>query len=118
MAHFAIAATWGPTDPTRAMLPFIFAASALQDGDTVSLMLFHDAVHMATKGLPDEVVPFGPPQRYEVVASHPNAEIWVCKPCAVSRHITSEIMDSRVTVAGMNEFHAAAKREDAKVVTF
>ena len=28
--HFAISASWGPTDPTRAMLPFIFAASALQ----------------------------------------------------------------------------------------
>jgi hypothetical protein len=29
------------------MLPFIFAASAVQDGDTVTLMLFHDAVLMA-----------------------------------------------------------------------
>jgi hypothetical protein len=26
------------------MLPFIFAASALQAGDRVTLMLFHDAV--------------------------------------------------------------------------
>ena len=25
--HFVISATWGPTDPTRAMLPFLFAAS-------------------------------------------------------------------------------------------
>src|SRR6266550_6752669 len=41
--HFVISGTWGPTDPTRAMLPFIFAASAVQDGDTVTLMLFHDA---------------------------------------------------------------------------
>ena len=48
--HFAISTTWGPTDPTRAALPFVFAASALQAGDTVTLMLFHDAVHMATKG--------------------------------------------------------------------
>ena len=39
--HFVISGTWGPTDPTRAMLPFIFAASAVQDGDTVTLMLFH-----------------------------------------------------------------------------
>jgi hypothetical protein len=44
--HFVISGTWGPTDPTRAMLPFIFAASAVQDGDTVTLMLFHDAVFM------------------------------------------------------------------------
>ena len=48
--HFVISGTWGPTDPTRAMLPFIFAASAVQDGDTVTLMLFHDAVLMAVDG--------------------------------------------------------------------
>ena len=45
--HFVISATWGPTDPTRAMLPFVFAASAVQAGDEVTLMLFHDAVYMA-----------------------------------------------------------------------
>ena len=40
--HFAISATYGPTDPTRAMLPFIFAASAVQSDDQVTLMLFAD----------------------------------------------------------------------------
>ena len=35
--HYAISATWGPTDTTRASLPFIFAASALQAGDTVMM---------------------------------------------------------------------------------
>ncbi len=33
--HYAISTTWGPTDVTRAALPFVFAASALQAGDTV-----------------------------------------------------------------------------------
>ena len=42
--HFVISATYGPTDPTRAMLPYIFATSALQDGDKVTMMLFADAV--------------------------------------------------------------------------
>jgi tRNA 2-thiouridine synthesizing protein D len=41
--NWVISGTWGPTDPTRAMLPFVFAASAVQAGDTVTLMLFHDA---------------------------------------------------------------------------
>jgi tRNA 2-thiouridine synthesizing protein D len=49
--HFAISSTWGPTDPTRAMLPFIFAASALQAGDRATLMLFHDAVLLAVEGM-------------------------------------------------------------------
>jgi hypothetical protein len=52
-----------PTDPTRAMLPFIFAASAVQDGDTVTLMLFHDAVLMAVDGAGAKLVPVGPPNR-------------------------------------------------------
>ena len=65
--HFAISASWGPTDPTRAMLPFIFAASALQVKDTVTIMLFHDAVHLALKGFAEKVIPIGPPSRFEEV---------------------------------------------------
>jgi predicted peroxiredoxin len=48
--HFVISGTWGPTDPTRAMLPFLFAASAVENGDAVTMMLFHDAVLMAVDG--------------------------------------------------------------------
>ena len=118
MAHFVIGATTGPTDPTKAMLPFILAASALQDGDSVTLMLFHDAVHMGTEGVAKEVVPFGPPQRFEEVAGHDNATVYVCKPCATSRRISEAMLHERISFAGMNEFHAAAKRDDARVVTF
>jgi hypothetical protein len=57
--HFVIAGTWGPTDPTRVMLPFIFAASALQEGDSVTLTLFHDAVLMAVEGAGAKLVPVG-----------------------------------------------------------
>lgn len=116
--HFAISATWGPTDPTRAQLPFIFAASALQAGDSVTLMLFHDAVHMATEGTAAKVVPIGPPQRYEEVVSHANAKVLVCKPCAEVRKIGEAALDKRVAMAGMNEFHAAAAKENARVVSF
>ena len=59
--HFVISGTWGPTDPTRAMLPFIFAASAVQDGDTVTPMLYHDSVLMAVDGAGGKLVPVGPP---------------------------------------------------------
>ncbi|MFY9656796.1 MAG: hypothetical protein WAK01_09450, partial [Methylocystis sp.] len=78
--HFVISGTWGPTDPTRAMLPFIFAASAIQDNDTVTLMLFHDAVLMAVAGAAAKLVPVGPPNRYEEVVSHPNVTLWACRP--------------------------------------
>ncbi|HTS51728.1 MAG TPA: DsrE family protein [Burkholderiales bacterium] len=116
--HFAISATSGPTDPTRAALPFVFAASALQAGDTVTLMLFHDAVHIATEGTAAKLVPFGPPPRFEEVFSHPKAEVLVCKPCAQVRHIADANLDKRAKMAGMNEFHASASRENARVVSF
>src|SRR4029453_16316281 len=83
--HFAIATTWGPTDPTRAMLPFLFAASAVQAGDSVTLMLFHDAVLMAVEGAGAKLVPVGPPNRYEEVASHPKATLMACRPCVEVR---------------------------------
>ena len=116
--HFAICATWGPTDPTRAALPFIFAASALQAGDTVTLMLFHDAVHMATQGTADKLVPVGPPQRFEEVVSHANAKVLACKPCVVVRQLPESNIDERIELAGMNEFHEAAARDNARVVCF
>lgn len=116
--HFAICATWGPTDPTRSALPFIFAASALQAGDTVTLMLFHDAVHMATKGTAEKLVPVGPPPRFEDVVSHANATVLACKPCVVVRQLPEDRIDERIKLAGMNEFHEAAARENARVVCF
>ena len=61
--HFTISATYGPTDPTRAMLPFLFAASAVQSSDHVTLMLFADAVFMAIEGAGAMLVPVGPPNR-------------------------------------------------------
>ncbi len=116
--HFAISATWGPTDPTRAMLPFIFAASALQAGDTVTLMLFHDAVHLATRGTAAKIVPFGPPQRFDEVVSHDGATVYACKPCVEVRALGESSLDPRIRLAGMNEFHAAAARDGARVVCF
>jgi len=118
IVHFVISATWGPTDPTRAMLPFLFAASALQDGDDITLMLFHDAVLMAVQDAGSRLVPVGPPNRYEEIAAHPRVALWACRPCVEVRGLPPASLDSRVKLGGMNEFHAAAKRADAKVVCF
>ena len=73
--HFAISATYGPTDPTRAMLPFIFAASAVQSDDQVTLMLFADSVLMAVEGVGAKLVPVGPPNKYEEIAGNPNVNV-------------------------------------------
>jgi tRNA 2-thiouridine synthesizing protein D len=118
VVHFAISATWGPTDPTRAMLPFIFAASALQAGDEVTLMLFHDAVYMAVEGAGVKLVPVGPPNRYEEVAAHTKVTLWACKPCIEVRGLAGAALDRRIKLGGMNDFYAAAKRPDARVINY
>ena len=116
--HFAISTTWGPTDPTRAMLPFLFAASSVQAGDRVTLMLFHDAVLMAVEGAGAKLVPVGPPNRYEEIADHPKVTLWACRPCVEARGLGVGSLDRRVKLGGMNDFHSAANRPDAKVVSF
>ena len=116
--HFAISATYGPTDPTRAMLPFIFAASAVQSDDQVTLMLFADSVLMAVEGVGAKLVPVGPPNKYEEIAGNPNVTLLACKPCMEARGLTAQVIDKRVKLAGMNEFHAATKRQEVRVVNF
>jgi sulfur relay (sulfurtransferase) complex TusBCD TusD component (DsrE family) len=116
--HYVIPATWGPTDTTRASLPFIFAASALQAGDSVMIMLFHDAVTIAVEGAHPKMVPFGPPQRFDEVISNPDAKIVICKPCAEARGIGEEMLMANCTMGGMNDFHEQTSRTDSKVVAF
>jgi sulfur relay (sulfurtransferase) complex TusBCD TusD component (DsrE family) len=116
--HFAISTTWGPTDVTRGALPFVFAASALQAGDTVMIMLFHDAVTIAVEGAHPKMVPFGPPSRFEEVFANPDAQVIVCKPCAEVRGITGSMLVKGCSFGGMNDLHLHASRPDAKLVTF
>ena len=116
--NWVISGSSGPTDPTRAMLPFLFAASAVQAGDTVTLMLFHDAVLMAVEGVGKTLVPVGPPNRYEEIAGNPKVTLWACRPCLEVRGLAAPTLDRRVKLGGMNDFHAAAKEPDAKVASF
>ena len=116
--HFAISASWGPTDPTRAMLPFIFAASALQVKDTVTIMLFHDAVHLALKGFAEKIVPVGPPQRFKEIVDDNNAKLLVCTPCAEVRNIFEKDCLDKFIFGGMNDFHEACKILDTKIICY
>jgi len=116
--HYAISSTWGPTDPTRASLPFIFAATALERGDTVMIMLFHDAVSVAVKDVSPQLVPVGPPQKFDEVFLHANAEIIVCKPCAAARGISEEALTANCRFGGMNDYHEHLSRDDSKPISF
>lgn len=116
--HYAISTTWGPTDPTRAVIPFIFASTALAAGDTVTLILFHDAVTLAVPGCHEKVVPCGPPAKFAEVFAHKNAEIIVCKPCAEVRAISAEHILERCRMGGMDDFYKQVARNDCKPIAF
>jgi sulfur relay (sulfurtransferase) complex TusBCD TusD component (DsrE family) len=116
--HFAISTTWGPTDVTRGALPFAFAASALQAGDTVMIMLFHDAVTIALEGAHQKMIPFGPPSRFEEIFSNANAQVFVCKPCAELRGIKEANLVTNAVFGGMNDLHAHASRANARLISF
>jgi tRNA 2-thiouridine synthesizing protein D len=116
--HFAISTTWGPTDITRGVLPFVFASSALRAGDTVMIMLFHDAVTIALDGAHQKMIPFGPPSRFEEIFSSPRAQVFVCKPCAEMRGIGENMLVKNAVFGGMDDLHAHASRPDAKSISF
>ncbi len=116
--HYAISTTWGGTDTTRAALPFIFAATALEKGDSVMIMLFHDAVTLATNDAYKKMVPFGPPPKFEEVLHHRNARVIVCKPCAEVRGITDNMLHGNCTMGGMGDFYDEVSRQNCKSVTF
>ena len=73
---------------------------------------------MAVERAGAKLVPVGPPNRYEEVVSHANVTMWACKPCVDVRGLAGPMLDKRVKIGGMNEFHAAAKEPDTRVVTF
>jgi tRNA 2-thiouridine synthesizing protein D len=81
-------------------------------------MLFHDAVYMAVEGAGAKLVPVGPPNRYEEVAAHPQVTLWACKPCVEVRGLAATTLDRRIKLGGMNDFYAAAKRADARVINY
>ena len=116
--HYVISTTWGPTDVTRAALPFVFAASALQAGDTVMIMLFHDAVTVALDGAHQKMVPFGPPSKFAEIFSSANAQVLVCKPCAETRAIKADMLEQNASFGGMNDLHQQVSRPDAKFISF
>ena len=51
----------GPDGYNAGITTFHFAASALQSGDTVMIMLFHDSVSVAVEGANKNMMPVGSP---------------------------------------------------------
>ena len=100
------------------LLPFIFSASALQSNDSVTIMLFHDSVNLAMTDFGKTIVPVGPPNTYEEVIDNINSKIIVCKPCLEVRGLPAQLINPKIKVGGMNDFHLACKIEQTKIINF
>ena len=77
------------------------------------------SVHLASKGVAKDIIPFGPPQRFEEVINDKNAKILICKPCADARKIYQEnCLEKIIFGGGMNDFHAACSLPNTRVICY
>ena len=81
-------------------------------------MLFHDSVNLAMTDFGKTIVPVGPPNTYEEVIDNINSKIIVCKPCLEVRGLSAQLINPKIKVGGMNDFHLACKIEHTKVINF
>lgn len=119
--HLATASTWGPTDPTRATLPFLHAVAAREQGDGVTIMLLHDAVLLVVKDLADDIVACGPPKLGPIMAdllADSEVRILVCKPCVTVRRIAEGDLREGVELATMGDYHSAIREHNATVSNY
>lgn len=119
--HLAIATTWGPTDTTRATIPFLHAKAAREQGDSVTLMLLHDAVLLAHRDLAQDIRACGPPPLgpiFEELAADPEVSILVCKPCLSVRRIDENALHVHTRPATMGDYHRVIRENNATVSNY
>ncbi|MCK8515843.1 DsrE family protein [Methylonatrum kenyense] len=119
--HLAIASTYGPTDPTRATVPFLHARAAREQGDAVTIMLLHDAVLLAHGDSAQDIRAFGPPPLgaiFEELAADPNVTLLVCKPCHTVRRLEESRLHAGARLATMGDFHRAIRENGATVSNY
>ncbi|MBO8182189.1 MAG: DsrE family protein [Archaeoglobus sp.] len=112
-----IAATNGPDNPEKAILPFRVANTAfVADPEEVVVMLLDAGVLLARKGVAEHVV-YGNWNLKELIKNFLDAggELLICSPCLEVRGIDeSELIDGAV-ITGGTEFILRAV--DAEVVS-
>lgn len=119
--HLAIASTYGPTDPTRATIPFLHARAAREQGDGVTIMLLHDAVLLAHGDSAQDIHAFGPPALgpiFEELASDGEVTILVCKPCHTVRRLEESRLHAGARLATMGDYHRAIREHSATVANY
>lgn len=119
--HLAMACSWGPTDPTRATLPFLHARAAREQGDSVTIMLVHDAVMLGVHGIAERIQAFGPPALgpiFDALMEDSEVELMVCKPCVEVRAIAEAQLHPGARLATMGDYHRVIRERDATVSNY
>ncbi len=118
MDKVLIHTTWGPTDPTRAGLAFVYAMTAETEGLDVAVFLFHDAVLLANKNMYQKVIPIGPPPVSACIdyLTEQNVKLYVCKPCYELRGMSKDDLIPTAELKGMDFFVELSKTR--KVINF
>ncbi len=119
--HIAIASSWGPTDTTRATLPFLHAKAAREQGDTVTLMLVHDAVLLAVGDMAQDIRACGPPALgpvFDELAADPEVNVLVCTPCYRVRRLAEADLHPNTALATMGDYHRAIRENSATVANY
>ena len=104
-------ASRGKDDPEHATLPFIVANVAAAADQEATVLLFGEAVWLATKGYADSIQRDGFPALKEVIHSllANGGRIWACGTCTKPRGITErDLIDGGkiVTAANVVEYLA------------
>jgi hypothetical protein len=87
--------------------------------DHVTLMLFADSVLMAIEGAGGQARTGRPAQQVRRDSQPPQRYVDGLQAlCGRAGFTCASVLDKRVKLAGMNEFHAAAKQQDTRVVNF
>lgn len=119
--HLAIASSWGPTDTTRATIPFLHTRAAREQGDSVTIMLLHDAVLLAVADQAQEIQACGPPALgpiFEELAADEQVDLIACTPCVKARRIDESRIHSGVRLGTMGDYHRAIRENGATVANY
>lgn len=119
--HLAIASTWGPTDTTRATLPFLHARAAREQGDSVTIMLLHDAVILAVADQAHEIQACGPPALgpiFDELAQDEQVDLIACTPCLKARRIDEARIHEAVRLGTMGDYHRDIRENNATVSNY
>lgn len=118
MGSFLFVLTRGMEDPTRVTRCLQLAKAAKENGHEVDVFFTDDAVFLAKEGMLDNVIaPTG-----DEAASHyqyllkKKVPIYLCIPCAESRHIGKEDVDAWVQFAGAPKIFELG--EKSNILTF